>query len=305
MNEAIRITLPDLFNFEQCLAFLDRSPLESAHYVDHNTVYRYITLGDINWEIQVSQEENELAIQVLNNPSTEIPKEAIRLYVTSWLDLERDITPFYKLAIKDNLLYSIIERFRGLRLIGIPNLFEAFCWAILGQQINLAFAYKLKRNLILAAKREVNGHSIESLAQQSYLPFPEPEEVLSLSLDQMRSMQISRRKGEYLHTIASLIAEGQLSQQMLLHMEDPEEIHRFLIKIKGVGPWTAEYVKLKALQIPSSFPIQDAGLINAIKKLLGSSLKPSTEEIRQLAEGWKGWEGYVTIYLWHYLSIND
>jgi DNA-3-methyladenine glycosylase II len=68
--------------------------------------------------------------------------------VSGWFDLERNMDPFYSLLRHDVRLFYMADAFAGLRIVGIPNLFEALCWSITGQQINLTFAYKLKRRLV-------------------------------------------------------------------------------------------------------------------------------------------------------------
>ncbi|WP_025696071.1 DNA-3-methyladenine glycosylase family protein, partial [Paenibacillus forsythiae] len=97
--------------------------------------------------------------------------EDLARYVRDWFDLDRDLRPFYKLAAGDPLLGPLTERFRGLRIVGIPDLFEALCWAILGQQVNLAFAYKLKARLA-----EGYGESILRSGRRYHL-FPAPERL--------------------------------------------------------------------------------------------------------------------------------
>ena len=74
-----------------------------------------------------------------------------------------------------------------------------------------------------------------------------------------------------------------------------------MVELKGIGNWSADYVLMKCFRRNEAFPIADVGLHNAIKFQLGRKTKPSIEEIEKMAEGWKGWESYVTFYLWHSL----
>ncbi|MCV5433224.1 DNA-3-methyladenine glycosidase II, partial [Escherichia coli] len=75
-------------------------------------------------------------------------RDAVANYVTEWFDLTTDLAPFYTLAKHDVLLQRPIEQYYGLRTLGIPDLFEALSWGIIGQQINLTYAYTLKRRLV-------------------------------------------------------------------------------------------------------------------------------------------------------------
>ena len=75
-------------------------------------------------------------------------REKVALYIWEWFDLGQNIEGFYQLASKDNILKELTKRYDGLRIVGIPDLFEALVWAIIGQQINLTFAYTLKKRFV-------------------------------------------------------------------------------------------------------------------------------------------------------------
>jgi DNA-3-methyladenine glycosylase II len=74
-----------------------------------------------------------------------------------------------------------------------------------------------------------------------------------------------------------------------------------LVNIRGIGPWTANYVLMRCLRFPSAFPIDDVGLQNAIKHPLGRDKKPTKDEIMKFAGNWTNWESYATFYLWRFL----
>ena len=115
-------------------------------------------------------------------------------------------------------------------------------------------------------------------------------------------LSISRRKAEYLIEVASQMEQGELSKESLLQLDSPEDIEKKLCKSRGIGPWTANYVMLRCLRIPSAYPVGDAGLQNAVKQRLQMDRKPSYEELYSLAENWKAWEAYATFYLWNGLN---
>ncbi|MEM9820427.1 MAG: DNA-3-methyladenine glycosylase [Bacteroidota bacterium] len=215
-------------------------------------------------------------------------------YVSDWLDLDRDLGPFYALGEKDKILAPLVRQFYGLRLIGIPDLFEALAWAIIGQQINLNFAYSLKRKLV-----EGYGQSIEYPKQPYYL-FPTAKTIALLSPSDLRPLQFSQRKAEYLIDLAKLMEEDALNKEDLSQM-DFESAKKKLMAIRGIGNWTANYVIMKCLHYPDAFPVEDAGLHNALKAQLKMARKPTLEEIHRWAENWSGWRAYATFYLWQSL----
>ncbi|WP_281272377.1 DNA-3-methyladenine glycosylase family protein [Paenibacillus sambharensis] len=182
-----------------------------------------------------------------------------------------------------------------MHLPGIPDLFEALCWGIIGQQINLTYAHTLKRRIV-----EQYGRSAAA-GGELYWAFPTPETIAALSVPELKELGISGRKAEYLIDTARMLAEGRLSKKLLQEAGDLKKAEAILVSIRGIGPWTANYVLMRCLKLPSAFPADDVGLHNAIKLLTGMDRKPTRQEVLKLAEPWKGWESYATLYLWRIL----
>jgi len=288
--------LPKAFSFSQCLHFLNRSRLEALHEVGDDYVRKLLPGTRKPFLIEIkSPQPNQLSIELINQKNPSAKRIAyVRSFVEDWFDLNTDLKQFYKLAKKDALLAPLIKQFYGLRLIGIPDFFEAISWAIIGQQINLTFAYSLKKRLV----EKYGQQSIYK--KQAYFLFPTPASIAQLTPEDLRPMQFSQRKAEYLIGVAQLIESGQLSKEKLSQL-DFESAKKELVKIRGIGNWSANYVIMKCLLNPDAFPIEDVGLHNAIKKQLQLDQKPSLESIEQMATAWKGWKGYATFYLWQSL----
>jgi DNA-3-methyladenine glycosylase II len=229
------------------------------------------------------------------NSTTFRIREEVAQYVWEWFDLGRDLRSFYQIAQQDKVLQSIVLKYDGLRIIGIPDLFEALTWAIIGQQINLTFAYTLKKRFV-----EHFGESL-TFEGDNFWVFPSPEKIVSINVDELRDLQFATRKAEYIIGIAKAITDGKLTKEMLQQKEDYEQMKKLLIEFRGVGEWTADYVIMKCLQDPVAFPIADVGLHNGLKYQLALERKPTIEEIKELATNWDGWQAYATFYLWRSL----
>jgi DNA-3-methyladenine glycosylase II len=294
----LKLFLPKEFNFEENINYLARNRNECLYHIDNNRVSKAIQLGKETLLIEVSSvNDTYLNIQFLGErkpAATSIRAEVAR-YVKEWFDLDRDIRHFYSMAKEDPLLSPAIDSFYGLRIIGIPDLFEALCWGILGQQINLTFAYTLKRRLVEKLGRSVVHDGI------TYWVFPSPEDIAVLPVEELESLRMTKKKAEYLIGVAQLMVEGRLTKEELLNLRNHKDAERTLVKIRGIGPWTANYVLMRCLRYPSAFPIDDVGLHNAIKHQLGRDKKPTKDEIMKLAVNWTDWESYATFYLWRYL----
>ncbi|MGE7941787.1 DNA glycosylase [Lysinibacillus xylanilyticus] len=296
-NDVIVITLPENFDMNANLGYLTREKNECMFEIENDTITKVIAIGEIRSLVQVSVINNEqMVVQFLNEsrPSEKWKREEIVKYIHEWFDLDNDLTPFYEMAKADPLLNMPAQKFYGLRVIGIPDLFEALCWGVLGQQINLAFAYSLKKQFV-----EGFGDSIKWNGKK-YWVFPTYERIAQLTPADLADIKMTVKKSEYIIGIARLMASGELSREKLMNMNF-KDAEKNLIKIRGIGPWTANYVLLRCLRFQTAFPIDDVGLINSIKLLCNMNQKPTKDEILEISYPWINWESYATFYLWRVL----
>lgn len=295
----IKLFVPQEFSFTQNLHYLQRSPNECLYHIRGNSIRRAIPLGEEIAVIEVSEAPKEQAIMVRflgdSAPTDPAKRAEAAAYVRDWFDLNTDLVPFYTMAGTDPLLSQAVQSFYGLRNMGIPDLFEALCWGILGQQINLAYAYTLKRRLV-----EAFGHSVECEDEVFWL-FPKAEDIASLRVEDLAGLRMTLKKCEYLIGVAKLMADGDLTKEQLLTAGSLKQAEKQLVSIRGIGPWAANYVLMRCLRMPNAFPIDDVGLHNAIKHLMGLEAKPTKKEILELSAVWANWESYATFYLWRYL----
>ncbi len=283
---------PSHFRFDETLVFLKRSDQEILHLVKGRTVFKALRVEEEAVVFSVTEEDGKLYIQFLNGKFDKAIKDFVADYVTKWFDLERDVEPFYQLAQQDPYLNDLVKTYSGLRVVGIPDLFEAFVWAIAGQQINLKFAYTLKRRFVERFGEKLDWEG------ETYWIFPQPAVIADVNIEIVRDLQFSSRKAEYVLDIAKKLRDGTLSLQELEEKSYPE-LKKALRSIRGIGAWTADYVLMKCFQMPNAFPIADAGIHQALKQQLG--WKPTVDEIAELARDWAGWEAYATIFLWRSL----
>lgn len=285
------IRVPKEFNYEQNLQFLKRSPREVLHRVEEDGVVKLLNIEGELILFKVKHDKEGLAIDFLNSKPSASAQKFVKNFVFEWFDLETDLIPFYKLARKDVLLKDLVKKHYGYRIIGQPDLFESLVWAVLGQQINLQFAYTLKQRFV-----ENFGEKL-SWKDQHYYLFPAPAKVATLSDTELLPLQFSRQKSKYSVNIAEAFASGTVSKEMLrgLPLQEAKEI---LMKIKGVGNWTANYALMKSFRYPDAFPLEDAGIHNAIKNLKNMKKKPTLDQVKRVFKNYKGWEAYATLYLW-------
>lgn len=295
MTKKIYLSTPELFDFDQCLFFLDRGYDECLYQLEGRIVHRTIEHQGTLLPFSLSASDDGLSIEI---PDTCDDQQVavIEDFITEWLDLERDIQPFYQLLSSRPMLSGLKETYQGLRLVGIPDLFEAMCWSIIGQQINLTFAFKLKRTLV-----ESYGQSIQWQGHTLY-HFPSPSDLVNLDEDLLRANQFSRGKVQYLKNVATAFLENGLNKSSLAEIPDFESRQEKLTQIKGIGVWSANYALMKTLHQPEAIPFGDTGLTQALFNHKIIEDRKDDAAIKEFFKTVKGWEAYTVFYLWRSLA---
>lgn len=151
----------------------------------------------------------------------------------------------------------------------------------------MAFAQKLTKDFVTTYGFQKDGVWF----------YPPPETTALLTVDELKKMKFSGRKAEYVIGLSEKVASGELKLEELRTKTD-EEIIEELIKIRGVGRWTAENFLLFGLGRPNLFPKADIGIQNAIKLLYNLERKPTMEEMEQFSKEWHPYLSYASLYLW-------
>lgn len=290
----IEIYPPREFSFAECMVFLGRSQEEVLHRLKDGFLYKLLLIEEEMILVKIFEADRILKVEFpIDAPSIDNRVQVVA-YIEEWFDLHSDLDKFYQMANEDQVLKGIAQKYYGLRMIGIPDLFEALTWAIMGQQINLSFAYLLKKRFV-----EEYGKSL-TFEGETYWIYPTYEDIANVNVEDLRNLQFTTRKAEYIIGIAKTMVNNEMTKEGL-KKKDYHDLHTQLMKIRGVGAWTADYVIMKCLHQNSAFPIADVGLHNALKFQLGLEQKPTIHEIKALAANWEGWQAYATFYLWRSL----
>ena len=151
---------------------------------------------------------------------------------------------------------------------------------IVGQQVSVAAAASMWRKLEAALGEDMPA-----------------EALLAAEFDELRACGLSRQKQGYARSLCELVASGELDLHAL--PADDEEAIDQLVRIKGIGRWSAEIYLLFAEGRPDIWPAGDLAVQAGIGKILGLAERPSEKETRALAEGWRPHRGSVAIFTWH------
>lgn len=125
---------------------------------------------------------------------------------------------------------------------------------------------------------------------------PKHNDVLKVTIEQFRSVGLSNSKANCVHNIALAVSSGALPLHQLEKISD-DEVKKELIKIKGIGPWSAEMFLMFSLKRTDVFSVGDLGLRTAIEKLYGIS-RSDDKAILALAENWRPHRTLASRLLW-------
>jgi len=162
-----------------------------------------------------------------------------------------------------------------------PAGFETLIRIVLEQQVSLVSADAMYRRL---------KTNISSLT---------PESILGVGVNSLRDLGVTRQKSSYFINIAEAIKRGDLDLDGLSSVDDSTVICE-LTAIKGIGPWTARIYLLMALLRPDVWPVGDIALATAVKNMRGLSVRPTQEELTEIAEAWQPHRATAARMLWHY-----
>jgi DNA-3-methyladenine glycosylase II len=131
--------------------------------------------------------------------------------------------------------------------------------------------------------------------------FPKPEDVLKLSDVQFQSAGISAQKRGYLRDLALKFLDGTIEPKKFSKMSD-EDIREHLIRVKGIGRWTADMFLMFALNRLDVLPLGDLGIKKGFQKAFKLRSLPDERKMLKLAEQYAGERTQLSLYLWHILD---
>lgn len=209
--------------------------------------------------------------------------------VVGLLGLDQDAAAFSRLARKLGVARLVADR-EELRISQTPSIFDGLLWSIIGQQINFAFACVLKRRLIERAG-EPAGDGLYAL--------PSPDRVAQLSPSDLIPLQFSKQKAAYVIDTANLVATGQLDLAALPTMS-ATRAERTLLAIRGLGPWSVNYLMMRSLGFADCVPLGDTGVTSSLQKLFKLEQRPDVDATRRLMEIFSPYRSLATAHLWQF-----
>lgn len=276
------------FDWPLMLAFFKHRQIAGMEYVTDECYQRSILLDDCTGWLSVSHHQSKAALILTVSLSDFSYLNTVITKVRRMFDLDADLTAIQQQLSTLPLLKQSIQQFPGLRLPGCWDIFEFTIRAILGQQVSVKAATTFAKRIA-----EKYGQILPQLPTATQLTFPTLSQLIAADFENIGLTQTR------IATLQRWLAFYQTNLELFENYQSLNELEDQLCKIKGIGPWTVNYIAMRGLSDPDAFPSADLGIIKA---LTIDGVKPNNKEILQLAESWRPWRAYATIYLWHSLA---
>ncbi|WP_064094169.1 DNA-3-methyladenine glycosylase family protein [Rossellomorea aquimaris] len=274
------------YNFDRVLDRLSLDPLNAVDKEERSVKVPYYLKNGQGEVIKVqatgTTDEPEFTITFENKNDLD-EKEKHIFHIFQWhISLHSVHEHFLNTDLK-----PIFEEHKGTPIILEFDPFATIIKSIIHQQLNLKFAFTLTHRFV----------TTYGWQKDDVWFYPSPEVVSTLTVEELRELQFSQRKAEYVIGTAEKIISGELDLDELAQQSD-EEIIKELTKVRGIGPWTAQSFLLFGLGRPNLFPKADIGIQNAIKILFEMDRKPTMEELDSFSDPWHPYLSYASLYLW-------
>jgi AraC family transcriptional regulator, regulatory protein of adaptative response / DNA-3-methyladenine glycosylase II len=271
------------YDYDALLHFLVKRAITGVEYISGDIYRRSFLLdGQPGWLEVEPDAGHALTLRVeLVGPSRLMHVVA---RVRRIFDLDADPLAINSSLKRDPLLAGLIKARPGLRVPGAWDGFELGVRAILGQQVSVAGASTLTARL--AAKF---GHPVPFQAEGLACTFPTADELAGADL----AIGIPASRAEAIREFARAVVSKAL---VFDGGQDAATFVSRMCAIRGLGPWTAQYIAMRALSDPDAFPGGDLVLLRA------TGMK-TTAELERHAERWRPWRAYAAMHIWQ--GVHD
>ncbi len=284
-TSTLQLTYRPPYDWKGVLEFLAARELEGVEWVTDEFYARTVRLGAAVGWIRVThlKGRNALALEFTHSLANVLPPLLNRVRALFDLNARPDVIG--KHLSKDRRLAPIVRQTPGLRVPGAFVGFELGVRAIIGQQVTVRAATKIGCRLA------------EAFGEPSVTPYPQlsrltpaPARVAAATIDDISKLGVVSARSRAIIALATAQVSGKLALDGgVLH--NPDEAIQRLAELPGIGPWTAHYIAMRAMNWPDAFPKEDVAVRNALG---GVSAKTAEE----MSQAWRPWRSYAVMHLW-------
>jgi DNA-3-methyladenine glycosylase II len=274
------------YSLRESAGFIDawhEAPSEGAGTEGH---LHLAFLGDRDWApvgVCLVQDSNG---RVTGSVYGDVAVDDVRRQTARILSLDIDGREWPEVAKRDPVVARLQKMFPGFRPVNWSDAYEAAAWSLISSRIATRQAQGIKERMCreLGAPVDIHGHRLYC--------FPAPEALI-----QLQSFKgLFGRKVEYLNALGRAALAGELDTESLRAMPRDQALER-LQRLKGIGEFGSQLVRLRALSAVDELPTSEPRLLTALREAYGLASEPDIARLSELAEQWRPYRMWVAVCL--------
>ncbi len=276
------------FDWARLLRFFDGRATAGVEAVENGTYLRAIDWNGDCGTLAISRHPKNDCLVAVFAGDVSRHADALIAPLRRMFDLHAEPEAIRAHLSADPWLAPLVRNAPGLRVPGAWSAFELVVRTIVGQQVSVKAATTVVGRLVQRAGEHMEGHAHEATSWR----FPSPYALASADLT---AIGMPGKRIASLQGFARAVAAGEVPVDA--PDADVAALRKALIALPGIGPWTVEYVAMRAWRDPDAWPATDLVLMQTITERNPALLKPAQQRIR--AEAWRPWRAYVAMHLWN------
>jgi AraC family transcriptional regulator of adaptative response / DNA-3-methyladenine glycosylase II len=264
------------------LAYLRLRAIPGVEAADDTHYRRTVAIGAAKGWIAVSMHASCSALNLEISPSLTPVIGAVIGRVKQLFDLGAAPDSVSTVLRQDDILAATVRRLPGLRVAGAFDGFELAVRTVLGQQVSVKGASTLA------------GRWAEAFGEPIATPYPDlnrlspgVERMMEVPATQVAALGMVGARARCLSHLARAVSQREI---VLAYASNVEEQIDSLMRLPGIGHWTANYIAMRALHWPDAFPTGDLVLMRAARS--------NQKQLQRRSEAWRPWRAYAAHYLW-------
>ena len=279
-TRTFRLGFREPFDFDGLMTFFALRAIPGVESADTHYRRTFLVDGETG-QFSVHKEAASLVCRIWGGTPDAVETLAAR--VGCMFDVDADPDVINERLVREKIMASLVVGAPGLRLPGAFDPFEVSVRAIVGQQISVK------------AATTIMGRIAQRYGDESEygLLFPAAGRLAELD---PKTLDMPEKRALTIKELARRVSAGELD----LGSTDDDTFIEELLVIPGIGPWTAQYIELRARSNADAFLAGDLVIRKASKALIGTD---NEKKILDYAQAWRPWRGYAGMHLWRYAAV--
>ena len=277
------------YDWPRLLYFLQSRAIPGVEVVDNGIYRRVISSGDAAGILEVGHDQAAAKLLFAFDLNSAAVLQSSVSRIRRMFDLETDREKINRQFARDPVLGPLVAARPGLCVPGAWDTFELGVRAILGQQVSVKAARTLAGRLVQRFGEPLTDIMASGVSHR----FPSPEQLAGVDISKIG---LPRKRAASISSLAEVFASDETG---LEQAGDLDAIQKTLCRLPGVGPWTAQYMAMRALAEPDAFPSGDLGVLRALQSL---GVNCDLKTMQLMAENWRPFRASATLHLWTALA---